>query len=306
MSKALPEARLVASRSNYYRLSGQQGLAHLALYQQGAILAIDPSSLLAVENLQVAPTDHVLDLCCAPGAKLTWLALKGATVTGVDLSPERLGATIEMAKRYKLGNVRLFVADGRTFEVPPHLLVSSSRDTKHGSPVKYSRANAPIWSSSAFRKSPGTLSNTPWGSYDKVLVDAQCTHDGSLKHIRKHIISRWKYFNSAHYNQVGLESLYQLQLDLLQRGFALAREGGLVVYSTCSSSRAQNEGIIEKFLSKVGSDAVRVEDPIGDIQPDQLISLSHTPGQVARILPNINNGNGGFFLCVLRKLIKSP
>lgn len=49
----------------------------------------------AVEALGIFIGDHVLDMCCAPGAKLCMMAERvGPTgsVTGVDIAAERLNA----------------------------------------------------------------------------------------------------------------------------------------------------------------------------------------------------------------------
>lgn len=123
----------------------------------------------------------------------------------------------------------------------------------------------------------------------KVLVDAECTHDGSVKHIakfheqwgtetmeqrmptlrdgteevrrltqqhcpktftksyefvlivkRNHVKRGWFQLRKAYVNSRCGE-LLDLQLRLLQNGFACLRPGGVLVYSTCSFTTAQNE-----------------------------------------------------------------
>ena len=289
----LPGATAVHSRPNFYLLPGTTSIAHTAAYRAGAILAIDSSSMLAVDNLDLQDTDHILDLCCAPGAKLTLMAkqaVAGGSVTGVDVSRERLAATVTMAKKYKLGNVRLFVADGTNFAVPVHLILDHNH--LNSNIYQYARNAAPLWSSSAYRKQKGQLS----GLYDKVLVDAQCTHDGSIKHIRNHIQSGWKYYDPQHFSPSGLDDLYELQYGLLCNGFRLLKQDGLLVYSTCSLSRLQNEAIIKRFMQSHAG-LVKIEDPIG-ISNDQSMTL--LSGTAARINPSLESG-GGFFLCRIRK-----
>eukprot|EP01018_Ginkgo_biloba_P030677 Gb_05650 [translate_table: standard] len=41
-----------------------------------------------------------------------------------------------------------------------------------------------------------------------------------------------------------------MQLQLLSNGFRLLKTGGTLVYSTCSLTTAQNEDVLEQFLSK--------------------------------------------------------
>lgn len=91
--------------------------------RSGAIYGMDVSSGAAVCALGVRPGDHCLDLCCAPGAKLCMLAeLAGASgsATGVDVSLPRLATCRgSMLEKYKVPNVRLFLADSQHFAVPP-------------------------------------------------------------------------------------------------------------------------------------------------------------------------------------------
>ena len=72
--------------------------------------------------LDAKPGEHVLDLCCAPGAKLCAIAdgmqLQG-TVTGVDVSEERLAACRTLCLKYGIQCARLVASDGRSFCLPP-------------------------------------------------------------------------------------------------------------------------------------------------------------------------------------------
>ncbi|CAO2167938.1 unnamed protein product [Urochloa humidicola] len=85
--------------------------------------------------------------------------------------------------------------------------------------------------------------------YDKVLVDAECTHDGSVKHIQKFEFWGWKTLDRRVLDAERTDNLLQLQLRLLTNGFKLLKTGGSLVYSTCSLTVAQNENVVQKFLS---------------------------------------------------------
>ncbi|XP_066330500.1 uncharacterized protein [Miscanthus floridulus] len=85
--------------------------------------------------------------------------------------------------------------------------------------------------------------------YDKVLVDAECTHDGSIKHIQKFEFWGWKTLDRRVLDAERTENLLQLQLHLLTNGFKLLKTGGSLVYSTCSLTVAQNESVVQQFLS---------------------------------------------------------
>ncbi|XP_059641141.1 multisite-specific tRNA:(cytosine-C(5))-methyltransferase trm4b [Cornus florida] len=84
--------------------------------------------------------------------------------------------------------------------------------------------------------------------YDKVLVDAECTHDGSIRHIQKFEHWGWKTLQRRVLNAERTDDLTVLQLQLLINGFRLLKVGGSLVYSTCSLTIAQNEDVVEQFL----------------------------------------------------------
>ncbi|OIT33412.1 PREDICTED: uncharacterized protein LOC109206049 [Nicotiana attenuata] len=86
--------------------------------------------------------------------------------------------------------------------------------------------------------------------YDKVLVDAECTHDGSIKHVQKFEQWGWTTLQRRVLDAERTDDLTVLQLQLLINGFRLLRVGGVLVYSTCSLTFAQNEDVVERFLSE--------------------------------------------------------
>lgn len=86
--------------------------------------------------------------------------------------------------------------------------------------------------------------------YDKVLVDAECTHDGSIKHIQKFELWGWKTLQRRVLDADRIDNLFALQLSILTNGFRLLKVGGSLVYSTCSLTIAQNEDVVEQFLKE--------------------------------------------------------
>ncbi|KAJ8764264.1 hypothetical protein K2173_006004 [Erythroxylum novogranatense] len=89
--------------------------------------------------------------------------------------------------------------------------------------------------------------------YDKVLVDAECTHDGSIRHVQKFERWGWETLHQRVLNVERSDTLTTLQLKLLQNGFRLLKVGGLLVYSTCSLTVTQNEDVVEWFLKQNAS-----------------------------------------------------
>ncbi|KAJ0097297.1 hypothetical protein Patl1_29096 [Pistacia atlantica] len=107
--------------------------------------------------------------------------------------------------------------------------------------------------------------------YDKVklhfsfvLVDAECTHDGSIRHVQKFENWGWATLQRRVLDAERTDSLtnlqlhdfftqlevFLLQLKLLTNGFRLLKVGGSLVYSTCSLTVAQNEDVVEQFLKE--------------------------------------------------------
>lgn len=291
---------------NFGLFSREEVVAQNPLYRQGKIIPMDPSSYLAVQNLELSPGEHVLDLCCAPGGKMILMSeslfphpssteqTPKGSITGVDISRARLATAAKMMKKYQIPLVRLFRGDGTTLRPPLHAL-SEDRTSREGflyTELYARKEDCPFFSSTPYRRQRGRLVTH---CYDKVLVDAQCTHDGSIKHVRKHIEEGWSNYDPHHYSAEGLQDLYDLQLRLLENGFACLKPDGMLVYSTCSLSAAQNQGIVEKFLAKHSNEAV-VLDPLG---PDEFV-IRFGSSKGLCVIPTATMG-GGFFLCRIRK-----
>ena len=232
----------------YYRLSEDRGFASTAAYQAGTIYGGDVSSGVAVAVLAVQPGDDCLDLCCAPGVKMAAIAEivgPSGSVTGVDIDRARLAACGSLLRKYRAPRVRLYRADGREFAVEAPPLGTRSVATLSACADRSGTATKPYFASPFLRACPDRTGR----GYDRVLVDAECTHDGSVKHLLKAQAHDWTAFVQRGLDPARVAALPRLQLDLLCRGFALARPGATVVYSTCSLTRTQNEAVVAAFLA---------------------------------------------------------
>lgn len=89
----------------FLKIPGTVKIASSDAYKSGQIYGIDFSSGVAVDVLDPCPEDSVLDLCCAPGAKLCMMAdrMEGRGVlVGVDVAQERINVCRNILKKYKL------------------------------------------------------------------------------------------------------------------------------------------------------------------------------------------------------------
>jgi 16S rRNA (cytosine967-C5)-methyltransferase len=85
-----------------FELKSHPPFARLPSFQQGLFYVQDPSTLLAVRELAPQPGETVLDLCAAPGGKLTYMAqLMGneGRLFAHDTTPERLQLITENCAR---------------------------------------------------------------------------------------------------------------------------------------------------------------------------------------------------------------
>jgi len=89
------------------------------------------------------------------------------------------------------------------------------------------------------------------GSFDAALIDAPCSGIGSL---RRHPDKRWRL------DPGDPARLGELQRDLLRATASVVRPGGVMVYSTCTVTRAENEDVVSWFLS--AADGAWVVEPI--------------------------------------------
>ncbi|EJK55009.1 hypothetical protein THAOC_25309 [Thalassiosira oceanica] len=126
-------------------------------------------------------------------------------------------------------------------------------------------------------------------SFDTVLVDAPCSSSGVL---RRRPSQRWDLRAES------IETLKELQLEILINASSLVGPGGSLVYSTCSLLRSENEDVVQGFEnSKLSDDFTRWN--FGDKL--RIGGLQHA----VTILPT-ENGSDGFFIARWKKKGHSP
>jgi 16S rRNA (cytosine967-C5)-methyltransferase len=91
--------------------------------------------------------------------------------------------------------------------------------------------------------------------YDRVLVDPPCSDLGTLAGRPD---ARWRKQPAT------LAQLAELQGALLAAGAHALRPGGTLVYSTCTISRAENEGVVTAALER---DSALAADELGELEP---------------------------------------
>jgi 16S rRNA (cytosine967-C5)-methyltransferase len=194
-----------------FELKNHPPLHELSSFTNGWFYVQDPSTLLAVTSLAPHPGEHVLDLCAAPGGKLTYIAqVMGncGSVAAHDLTLQRLKLVQENCARLGVACVEVFL--------PAQRPLPSSGDS-------------------------GPISNLSGMVFEKILVDAPCTNTGVM---RRRVDLRWRVRPEE------IERLSQAQVDLLRQSVPMLKPGGTLVYSTCSLEPEENELVVKQFLSE--------------------------------------------------------
>jgi len=117
---------------------------------------------------------------------------------------------------------------------------------------------------------------------DAVIVDVPCSGYGI---IRKKPDIRYKDPDT-------MKELPQLQLQILKAQAKMVKPGGVLIYSTCTLVRRENEGVVEKFL-KASPDFALEALPLPPVFPE------NTSGMLALVPGEYDTD--GFFIAKLRR-----
>lgn len=303
---------------------------------------MDIASAIAVMvlGLSAERRTSVLDLCCCPGSKLGMIAeglSPESLVVGVDISESRLNVCKSLLRTWSEPLVRfqgkesarqlVFHGDGTSFcdSLTGRLVYDSSiikeeismfggvkKRNKSYVKREQKRLNE---QESSLRFSPAVeaiekVESVLPSSFDYVLVDAECTHDASYKHMQfipgsastaedeeptaesesaKKSVGRKRPHDKPQASlshgtdtteNASSETLRELQQSLLMNGFRNLKPGGVLVYSTCSQAREQNEDIVQWFLQSVPGQAelMDVLDTLREVLPP-LPAVAHPKGE---------------------------
>lgn len=118
------------------------------------------------------------------------------------------------------------------------------------------------------------------GQFDKILVDAPCSGLGLIR--RKPEIRYEKSLKD-------IKNLAKIQLAILESVSGLLPNGGELIYSTCTISYEEDEGVVKQFL-KLHPDFELIPVQVGKLSKQEMV----------RIFPS-SDGSDGFFIAKLKK-----
>lgn len=128
--------------------------------------------------------------------------------------------------------------------------------------------------------------------FDVVLADVPCSGEGMF---RKDEGAR------AEWSAPHVDACQALQRSIVTDIWPCLREGGLLVYSTCTFNRKEDEDNVDWLVEHLGAERVSVK-----VKPEWFITGNLTgDGPVYRFLPGLSRGEG-LFLAVLRKPGSAP
>lgn len=176
-------------------------------------------SIMSSHILNPSPGDWILDMCAAPGGKTTSLGIlmkNQGVIVALDRK-KKINQIRDNAKRFHLSCIHVYPLDS-----------TQALDTSKAS------ENAVT-----LRKS-GSIPVPPFPCqlFDHVLLDAPCSALGQ----------RPQLVNSMTPDE--LSSYPCLQKKLFRVAFELLKDGGSLVYCTCTLTIAENEGMVKWALEK--------------------------------------------------------
>ena len=145
-------------------------------------------------------------------------------------------------------------------------------------------------------QAPGTLLTRYFPNFfDRVLVDAPCSGDGIVRK-DQNMLAYWSPQDAQHQAQQ--------QIGLLRAAYAMLRPGGTLVYSTCSLSLEENEGVLLGLLRRHGPEVAILPIPAVEERPLPAVLASQFPAELARcvrIWPHRYDTEGAFVACLSKR-----
>jgi 16S rRNA (cytosine967-C5)-methyltransferase len=195
------------------RFESAQNVTEIEGFEAGDWWVQDSSQIHAVKMLGDISGKKVLDMCAAPGGKTAQLIDAGANVTALDSSKKRIERLEENLARLNM-KAEVICVDGREYKIKCH--------SGEGGNLKIADSASPLEDD----------------KFDCILLDAPCTATGTIAKHPEILLQR---------NLEDVKELVQIQRALLDNAHKLLKDGGVLVYSTCSLQYEECEGLVKKL-----------------------------------------------------------
>ncbi|RMG05914.1 MAG: RsmB/NOP family class I SAM-dependent RNA methyltransferase [Nitrospirae bacterium] len=226
------------------------------------------SSMLPPHCMELAPGQVILDMCASPGSKTTQMAA---------LTENRSLIVANELKKRRLGILKYHIERLGVLSV----LITG-----------FQAQNFP----------QRLLDRSPI-QFDRVLLDAPCTGEGRFRLIMREAEQELM----QPYRPESTHRISGYQRQMILKGFDLLKDGGIMVYSTCTYSPEENELVIQHLIENRGGVLV---------EPVNLPGINSVPGltswgesvldpslsNTVRIYPHYLD-SWGFFIAKIRKAL---
>ena len=218
------------------------------------------SSMLPLITLKPEPGEIILDLCASPGSKTTQAAAmmenKG-TIIANEVSMGRIGILNSNLERCGVMNSIVIRKEG----------VALCNNLLKKSKIKF----------------------------DKILVDAPCSGEGTLRKSPKTFLM---------WNENMIKRIANTQRRLAEAAFKLLKVNGEMIYSTCTLAPEENEMIVDYLIKKFDVKIEKIDLPLKfrkGVYSWEGNKMSKEVEKCLRLYPQ-DNDTDGFFVAKIRKL----
>jgi len=294
----------------------------------------EAASMLPVALLDPKPGEAVLDMCAAPGSKTTQIAARIAAAasppsllshsfiqTSIPTSPlplvEEGGVAFSVSEQQQTQTFPLSSGEGvrgRGWEQKKGggearggVVIANDMQEKRLRILNDALQRTGATSVVITRKVGQWFSKHLTERFDRVVCDAPCTAQGTAR----------KDPTALQYCSTdSIEKVARLQYQLLEAAIHAAKVGGRIVYSTCTLTPEENEGVVLEILNKFSDqlEVVHPKEALGSgLNWDMSAAISDSETVQKSLNPNPNPhpflrlwpqtyDTEGFFCAVLKKV----
>ncbi|ELU16149.1 hypothetical protein CAPTEDRAFT_182432 [Capitella teleta] len=227
---------------------------------------MDAASLLPVLALDLQPHCSVLDMCAAPGGKSLAImqSLLPSRLVCVDHSYARISRLKSVLRNY----------------------LPADDSLQLGGCPQVVHLDANIY----------CAKSDPQDVFDRVLVDVPCFAD------RHALYDETNMFQPKRMPE--RLNIQNLQRKLLFNGILKCRPGGTIVYSTCTLSPPQNDGVIQATIEKLSTETdaqvvIQNTTPIAQSFSETFVFHKCRFGHL--VIPNLTANFGPTYFCQLKR-----
>lgn len=139
---------------------------------------------------------------------------------------------------------------------------------------------------------PERIAKAYANTFDVVLVDAPCSGEGMFRRGAE-VVAEWN---------VGVNKKCKIrQLAILDEADKCLKQGGTLIYSTCTYSLDENEEVVRDFLLSHEYELVKIEN---NTSAGVIIDNLYEYDKCVRLYPHISRGEGQF-VAVMKKLAEN-